>query len=141
MKFFKRIAVGITALIGGIAVYLLAVALVPRFPAPRQSLAPRKKNAGGDDGLIAAPRKDVTFDVDGTALRAWLYLPARRSDPAPCVVLAHGLGGTRTMGLERYAVRFQAAVKRYPIGHFDIYFGAHFETSVADQIAFLDHHL
>ncbi len=34
MKFVKRIAVGITALIGGIAVYLLAVALFPAFRRP-----------------------------------------------------------------------------------------------------------
>ncbi len=34
-----------------------------------------------------------------------------------------------------------AEVKRYPIGHFDIYFGEQFETSVADQIAFLSRHL
>ena len=34
-----------------------------------------------------------------------------------------------------------AEVKRYPIGHFDIYQGAHFEASIADQIAFLKRHL
>ncbi len=34
-----------------------------------------------------------------------------------------------------------AEVRRYPIGHFDIYMGEHFETSVADQIAFLQKHL
>jgi dienelactone hydrolase len=30
-----------------------------------------------------------------------------------------------------------AEVRRYPIGHFDIYFGEHFEQSIEDQLAFL----
>jgi pimeloyl-ACP methyl ester carboxylesterase len=34
-----------------------------------------------------------------------------------------------------------AEVKRYPIGHFDIYSGEHFERSVSDQIEFLKKHL
>jgi hypothetical protein len=35
----------------------------------------------------------------------------------------------------------RAEVKRYPIGHFEPYFGAHFERSVADQLDFLGRHL
>jgi len=31
--------------------------------------------------------------------------------------------------------------RRYPIGHFEPYFGAHFERSVADQVEFLRRHL
>lgn len=34
-----------------------------------------------------------------------------------------------------------AEVKRYPIGHFDIYSGDHFEKSVSDQIEFFKKHL
>jgi dienelactone hydrolase len=34
-----------------------------------------------------------------------------------------------------------AIVKRYPIGHFDIYFDAAFERAVDDQLAFLQRHL
>jgi uncharacterized protein len=34
-----------------------------------------------------------------------------------------------------------AEVKRYPIGHFDVYQGEHFERSVADQLEFLTRHL
>ncbi len=34
-----------------------------------------------------------------------------------------------------------AEVRRYPIGHFDIYFGEHFERSIRDQLAFLRRHL
>lgn len=35
----------------------------------------------------------------------------------------------------------RAEVVRYPVGHFDVYFGAPFERSVADQVAFLVKHL
>jgi pimeloyl-ACP methyl ester carboxylesterase len=34
-----------------------------------------------------------------------------------------------------------AEVKRYNIGHFDIYLGEHFERSVSDQIEFFKRHL
>lgn len=35
----------------------------------------------------------------------------------------------------------QGEVKRYPIGHFDIYVGTNFEKAIADQIEFLQRHL
>ena len=35
----------------------------------------------------------------------------------------------------------RAEVKRYPIGHFDIYVGEAFERAVADQADFLQRHL
>jgi len=35
----------------------------------------------------------------------------------------------------------RSTVQRYPIGHFDVYFGAYFERSVSDQVAFLKLHL
>jgi hypothetical protein len=34
-----------------------------------------------------------------------------------------------------------AEARRYPIGHFQPYFGADFERSVADQVEFLRRHL
>lgn len=34
-----------------------------------------------------------------------------------------------------------AQVERYPIGHFDIYFGEHFDRAVGDQIEFFEKHL
>ncbi|MEA3336177.1 MAG: alpha/beta fold hydrolase [Chloroflexota bacterium] len=33
----------------------------------------------------------------------------RITAPVPCIVMAHGLGGTKAMGLDRYETRFQAA--------------------------------
>ncbi len=53
----------------------------------------------------------ITF-VSGTERCAGdLWLPAGASPeaPVPIVILGHGLGATRSMGLARYAERFQAA--------------------------------
>ena len=35
----------------------------------------------------------------------------------------------------------RAEVRSYPIGHFDIYIGAAFEQSIADQLDFFNRHL
>ena len=53
-------------------------------------------------------RHDVTFDSNGDNCAAWLFLPDGLERP-PVVVLGHGLGGTREMGLDAYAERFAQA--------------------------------
>ncbi len=56
------------------------------------------------------PRTDVSFPVEGMICRAWLYPPAADASlPAPCIVMGHGLGGTRDCSLAPYAERFAAA--------------------------------
>ena len=79
---------------------------------------PMKSQPGG-----ASPdRLDVTFDSHGDVCAAWLYLPSG-TEPAPIIVMAHGLGGTREMRLDAYAERFRAA--GYACLVFDYrYFGA-----------------
>lgn len=60
--------------------------------------------------MTSAERRDVEFRSDGVTCRAWAYVPGegvRR--PAPCIVMAHGLGGTRDAALEPYAERFAEA--------------------------------
>lgn len=42
------------------------------------------------------------------ALHSWLYIPARK-EPSPIVVISHGLGGQKDMGLEEYALAFVRA--------------------------------
>jgi uncharacterized protein len=55
-------------------------------------------------------RRDVEFMSRGVTCRAWAYAPsARVALPAPCIVMAHGLSGTRDASLEPYAERFAAA--------------------------------
>ncbi|OBB91764.1 alpha/beta hydrolase [Mycobacterium sp. 852002-30065_SCH5024008] len=53
-------------------------------------------------------REDVQFPSGGDLISAWLYRPAG-SDPAPLLVMAHGLGGVRSMRLDAYAERFSSA--------------------------------
>ena len=53
---------------------------------------------------------EVRFRVDGEALAGWWFepeVPART--PCPCIVMAHGLGGTRDAGLVPYARAFAEA--------------------------------
>ena len=52
-------------------------------------------------------REDVEFTSGGIACRAWWYGPQPAN--GACVVMAHGLGGLRTAGLEPYAQRFAEA--------------------------------
>jgi uncharacterized protein len=55
-------------------------------------------------------RRTVDFRSGDSFCSAWLYLPAAVSDTAvPVVVMGHGLGATREMGLAAYAERFAAA--------------------------------
>lgn len=51
-----------------------------------------------------AERLDVRFPSAGVECSAWLYLP--EGGPAPVIVMAHGLGGVRSMRLDAYAERF-----------------------------------
>jgi dienelactone hydrolase len=61
--------------------------------------------------------EEVEFPSHGITLRAGHFLPAsgpaqqalRNAAGLPCVVMAHGLGGTRAAGLEPFARRFAAA--------------------------------
>lgn len=53
-------------------------------------------------------RTDVAFPSGSDTCRAWLYLPDG-SDPAPIVVMAHGLGAVKQMRLDAYAQRFADA--------------------------------
>lgn len=53
-------------------------------------------------------REDVTFPSGADRISAWLYRP-ETTDPAPILVMAHGLGAVRTMRLDAYAERFSAA--------------------------------
>ncbi|MDE3069213.1 MAG: alpha/beta fold hydrolase [Acidobacteriota bacterium] len=53
-------------------------------------------------------RSDVRFASGETECAAWLYLP-ERTEPGPAVVLGHGLGAIKEMGLDAYAERFAGA--------------------------------
>jgi acetyl esterase/lipase len=60
--------------------------------------------------MLSALRREVAFTSGGVTCRAWAYQPSGSvSNSAPCIVMAHGLGGTRNASLEPYAERFAAA--------------------------------
>jgi dienelactone hydrolase len=55
-------------------------------------------------------RRTVDFRSGDSFCSAWLYLPDTVSEaPPPVVVMGHGLGATRDLGLAPYAERFAAA--------------------------------
>ena len=56
----------------------------------------------------SSSRSDVSFESGAARCAAWLYRPAA-PPPFPCVVMAHGFGGTREVRLDAYAERFAAA--------------------------------
>ncbi|SDN83701.1 Serine aminopeptidase, S33 [Pseudomonas jinjuensis] len=68
-------------------------------------------------------RMNVSFASQETQCRAWFYHPADAgSEALPCIVMAHGLGGTRASGLAPFAERFVA--EGYRVLVFDYrYFG------------------
>jgi dienelactone hydrolase len=53
-------------------------------------------------------RDDISFDSEGDACAGWLYRPGGVENP-PVVILCHGLGAVREMGLDAYAERFAEA--------------------------------
>ncbi len=53
----------------------------------------------------AAVRDDVWFQSGAARCAAWLYRPT--TETAPLVVMGHGLGAVKEMGLDRYAERFR----------------------------------
>ena len=58
----------------------------------------------------AFKRRIVRVWSEDSYCTAWLYLPAKQGGPPlPTVVMGHGLGATREMGLAPYAERFVEA--------------------------------
>ncbi len=55
-------------------------------------------------------RNDIEFRAeDGTKLRGWHYLPARRAGRVPTIVMAHGFSAVKEMYLDRFAEAFAEA--------------------------------
>lgn len=55
-------------------------------------------------------RHDTEFTSQGITCRAWHFVPTTpAAEPTPCIVMAHGLGGTRDAGLAPYAEKFASA--------------------------------
>ena len=100
------IGIGLGALVGAYVVFMLVIAIIPGVSAPPQRLS-RRSERGEEE--TTTERKEVSFDVAGTAVSGWLFLPQDASTPVPCIVMAHGLGATKAAGLSHYAARFREA--------------------------------
>jgi fermentation-respiration switch protein FrsA (DUF1100 family) len=112
LKILICIGLGIAGLIGAYTVYMLIVAVIPGFSVPEQPLPQGKQSSQFPRRRTkrrTGSRKDVSFQVKGTQVSGWLFLPANLSTPVPCIVMAHGLGATKALGLDAYAIRFQEA--------------------------------
>jgi pimeloyl-ACP methyl ester carboxylesterase len=100
-----------------------------------------------DAGYRALAPEGFRFEVAARiALFVGLYRPVSHAANVHCPVLvqicehdsvAPVAAAEKT--LERLGAHGEA--KRYPIGHFEPYFGQHFERSIADEVEFLVRHL
>jgi acetyl esterase/lipase len=76
------------------------------------------------------------------ALTVGLYRPGKKAGRLPCPILFQICSDDSVAPVEAVeaAARLagdRATVKRYPLGHFDIYVGDAYEESVSDQLRFL----
>jgi pimeloyl-ACP methyl ester carboxylesterase len=104
-------------------------------------------SADAESGYRALLPPDARVEVAARiALSVAFYRPAAHARLVRCPVLvqvcAHD-SVAPVAATERAIAELgdRAEVRRYPIGHFEPYFGAHFERSVADQLEFLRNRL
>ena len=100
-----------------------------------------------DAGYRALAPPGFRFEVAARiALTIGLYRPVRYADRVRCPVLVQVCEHDSVAPVEsaeRVLARLgpDGEARRYEIGHFEPYFGAHFERSVGDQVEFLCRHL
>ncbi|MBU7047580.1 MAG: alpha/beta hydrolase [Theionarchaea archaeon] len=120
-------------IIGIIILYLVVIIFLPVLSQPEQPIHKGKS----ETDIVPKSRNDVTFTVEDTLLRAWLYLP-QKSSSVPCIIMSNGFGGTKGMILEKYALQFVEAGMAV-LGYDYRYFGASEGEprqffSIADQL-------
>jgi acetyl esterase/lipase len=56
-------------------------------------------------------REVLRFPCSGVSCEAWLYMPKQQppATPPPVVLMAHGMGGQKDMGLHKFATAFVEA--------------------------------
>lgn len=100
-----------------------------------------------DEGYRRLAPPGFRFEVAARiGLTAGLYRPLRHAGRVRCPVLVQICerdSVAPVASAERVVERLGrlAEARRYPIGHFEPYFGEHFERSVSDQLDFLRRHL
>jgi hypothetical protein len=123
-------------------------------------LAPHKIPLVGKPGSVALLASQDAYDGYGKlvhegfvneacariAIRGDKYRPVKKAKKVRCPVLLqicdHDSFTPSSAAEEAEKTLGEyAEVKRYPIGHFDIYSGENFEKSVSDQLEFFEKHL
>jgi dienelactone hydrolase len=99
----------------------------------------------GFDAIIPAGTRWENRVAARIALRFATYRPGTKARDVRCPIL-FCVCDTDTLAPAKATVKLAnraplAEVKRYPIGHFDIYVGEWFQRAVADQTEFLTRHL
>lgn len=101
-----------------ILTYLLIIIFFPVLKEPPQL----ERTKQTEPSLVADNRHDVSFEVEGETISAWLYLPTNTEPQVGCIVISHGFGGTKdTAVTEAYALKFTEAgyaVLTYDYRHF-----------------------
>ena len=103
-----------------------------------------------DDSLsgwttMAEQSVDVQWDnrvAARIALRVGMYRPGLKASKLPCPALFCITTDKDSLAPAEHTAKLAARgprneIKRYPIGHFDIYVGEDWERAVADQVEFL----
>jgi fermentation-respiration switch protein FrsA (DUF1100 family) len=131
------------AFVGIIIIYLAIILFWPRIRVPKQPLPGGKSGVFEQRESPPSSKNNISFRVGGLDIKGWFYLPENLSVPVPCIIMNHGFGGTKDPIADKIATILgdRAKVIRYPIGHFDIYTGDHFERAASDQIDFFKKHL
>ena len=100
-----------------------------------------------DEGYRKLAPPGFRFEVAARiGLTAGLYRPVRHAGKVRCPVLVQVCEHDSVAPIEssEQVIRMLGPLgeaRRYPIGHFEPYFGARFERSVSDQLEFLRRHL
>jgi dienelactone hydrolase len=99
----------------------------------------------GFEALLPADTRWENRVSARVALRVAGYRPGRSAAKLACPVMFCVCDGD-TVAPAETTVKFalaarRAEIKRYPVGHFEIYLGEAFERAVADQTEFLSRHL
>ena len=103
------IGIIIGILVGLFVLEVAIVTFIPGMSVPKQPLKRPEPMPEKEDATRPRSRKDVTFQVKGASISAWLYLPENLSAPVPCIVMGNGFGGTKDILMEDYAIRYQEA--------------------------------
>ena len=100
-----------------------------------------------DEGYRKLAPPGFRFEVAARiGLSAGLYRPVRYASRVRCPVLVQvcdrdSVAPVAATEQVIHLLGSRGEARRYPIGHFEPYFGAHFERSVTDQLEFLQRHL